>query len=80
MIISHQEMKMSDFEVKVKSDIDEINRKLNILIQAIEWMTQYNMLNDPNYLYTIDTLRVKLSEDINKLRNNCNKSTGDTDE
>lgn len=71
---------MSDFEVKVKSDIDEINRKLNILIQAIEWMTQYNMLNDPNYLYTIDTLRVKLSEDINKLRNNCNKSTGDTDE
>jgi hypothetical protein len=80
LIISHQEMKMSDFEVKVKSDIDEINRKLNILIQAIEWMTQYNMLNDPNYLYTIDTLRVKLSEDINKLRNNCNKSTGDTDE
>lgn len=71
---------MSDFEVKVKSDIDEINRKLNILIQAIEWMTHYNMLNDPNYLYTIDTLRVKLSEDINKLRNNCNKSTGDTDE
>lgn len=68
---------MNDFEKQVRKDIDEIITKVNILTQAIHWMTHYNILNDPHYQYTIDTLREKMNDEIIMLRSNAK---GDEDE